>query len=756
MFRKLLSRKKKSDQSLKSDCLLNGFLVEKGVLVLYLGDKSVEVVPSVVKEISDGAFSNRSKLISIMIPGNVSRIGKMAFSNCKKLSSVTISTGVKEIGKWAFFDCESLTSITIPESVNKIGEYAFCGCKNLSSITIPASIKVIEDCTFEDCANLSSVIIPDSVKEIGYAAFGNCTSLSVIKLPNSVGKIKADAFYGPLVTVVCQEGSYPHRFCQENGYRYIFDYQYEAFHGIVPSGIEVLPVPFPADEIKPYIFISYSHRDRDEVFHYIKALYESGWRIWYDEGLTIGEKYDMTLEDHVKRCDAFLLFVTKNSVNSNYIREFEIPWAKTYQKPIIKCTIDKEVAFEIEESLVFASTPPSGIGAVLEKISMLKKGKRRVANGISVAVNPTEREISNRRGFAYCIYSKQSSAMARAILRGCILYDAIKRGANQKRLQTCSCIIIFIDRAFLSDPELIEILMETYQAGKDIVLCCLEEINELCFPKELRVLTKLHWLTLNGNTTDINKMLAIHLQKRGCRDTTVLPEFNYEKTKNGIILTKYTGMAVNTYIEREYCGIPVIGIGEYTFMNCMYLKTVVIPDSVKQIGRCSFKGCQNLSAITIPYGITKIQDMTFSECTSLISVNIPDSVTEIDNMAFFKCSNLRTISLPKRLKRIGSGAFSGCKSLTAINLPSSLDSIDYAAFMDFTGLRSIIIPDGVKEIRDLAFCGCLNLISIVIPDSVLKIGESAFEDCENLTIFGNIKSSAHEYAQKYNYAFSQK
>ena len=74
--------------------------------------------------------------------------------------------------------------------------------------------------------------------------------------------------------------------------------------------------PFLADEESPFIFISYSHKDRDTVLGIIKELYESGWKIWYDEGLTIGDSYDETLETHVRNCAAFLLFVTENSLQS--------------------------------------------------------------------------------------------------------------------------------------------------------------------------------------------------------------------------------------------------------------------------------------------------------------------------------------------------------------------------------------------------------------------------------------------------------
>ena len=48
---------------------------------------------------------------------------------------------------------------------------------------------------------------------------------------------------------------------------------------------ETIIAPFKPDEYGKYIFISYSHMDRDRVFPIITRLYENGWHIWYDEGI---------------------------------------------------------------------------------------------------------------------------------------------------------------------------------------------------------------------------------------------------------------------------------------------------------------------------------------------------------------------------------------------------------------------------------------------------------------------------------------
>ncbi|MBR0404646.1 MAG: leucine-rich repeat protein, partial [Eggerthellaceae bacterium] len=208
---------------------------------------------------------------------------------------VAIPEGVTEIDNQVFWGSETLVSVAIPDGVTRIGNGAFYGCKSLTSVDVPNGVTEIGEWAFLGCEALASIAIPESVTEIGWNPFGSSP-----------------------VTVICPEGSNVHRHCERNSVPFVFDYQYEAFNGLLPQGFEKLASPFSADEEGPFVFISYSHRDRDEVLPVIKDLYEEGWRIWYDEGLTIGDSYDETLEAHVRDCSAFLLFVTPNSLESSY------------------------------------------------------------------------------------------------------------------------------------------------------------------------------------------------------------------------------------------------------------------------------------------------------------------------------------------------------------------------------------------------------------------------------------------------------
>ena len=165
-------------------------------------------LPGDVKSIGSYAFQNCTKLTAVEIPDGVTSIGWHAFSDCSSLTSVTIPEGVTRIGAYTFYGCSNLTSVTIPESVTSIGTSAFYGCSNLTSVTIPEGVTSIEQDTFYGCSSLTSVTIPDSVTSINWRAFEGCSSLTSVTIPESVTSIGGSAFDGcsGLTSVTIPEG----------------------------------------------------------------------------------------------------------------------------------------------------------------------------------------------------------------------------------------------------------------------------------------------------------------------------------------------------------------------------------------------------------------------------------------------------------------------------------------------------------------------------------------------------------------------
>lgn len=114
-------------------------------------------------------------------------------------------------------------------------------------------------------------------------------------------------------------------------------------------------------------------------------------------------------------------------------------------------------------------------------------------------------------------------------------------------------------------------------------------------------------------------------------------------------------------------------IGDGAFSDCFYLEYITIPDSVTSIDNSVFYNCSNLKSITIPDKVTRICSFTFYNCSSLKSITISGDIRTIDNYAFRGCSDLTSVTMSNRVKRINNWAFKHCISLTAINYTGTKD-----------------------------------------------------------------------------------
>ncbi|MFX0137472.1 MAG: toll/interleukin-1 receptor domain-containing protein, partial [Candidatus Hodarchaeota archaeon] len=82
----------------------------------------------------------------------------------------------------------------------------------------------------------------------------------------------------------------------------------------------------------PFVFVSYSHTDRLQVYPIIDYLHKTGTNIWYDEGIPVSEDWKSSIVDHLERCSAFLVFITPHIIDSEYVRK-EISFALKKKKP---------------------------------------------------------------------------------------------------------------------------------------------------------------------------------------------------------------------------------------------------------------------------------------------------------------------------------------------------------------------------------------------------------------------------------------
>lgn len=79
-----------------------------------------------------------------------------------------------------------------------------------------------------------------------------------------------------------------------------------------------MPIPYIGEE--PYIFVSYAHKDSEVVMRAIALLQQSGFRVWYDEGIDPGSEWPSTIAKYLERSSYFIGFISANALDSNYCK----------------------------------------------------------------------------------------------------------------------------------------------------------------------------------------------------------------------------------------------------------------------------------------------------------------------------------------------------------------------------------------------------------------------------------------------------
>ncbi len=89
-----------------------------------------------------------------------------------------------------------------------------------------------------------------------------------------------------------------------------------------------------------YIFISYSHSDRETVYPFIAAL-QKNFNVWFDEGIHYGNEWEEEIAEKLERCSVFIFMITKESLASKNCKD-ELYNARELEKNFINVLVDKD------------------------------------------------------------------------------------------------------------------------------------------------------------------------------------------------------------------------------------------------------------------------------------------------------------------------------------------------------------------------------------------------------------------------------
>ena len=148
------------------------------------------------------------------------------------------------------------------------------------------------------------------------------------------------------------------------------------------------------------------------------------------------------------------------------------------------------------------------------------------------------------------------------------------------------------------------------------------------------------------------------------------------------------------------------------------------------------------------YTVTEIRDV--QDCVDLKEVKLPDTIKLIAESAFFRCKNLRAINFPESMEVIRESAFWGCIALEKIALPKTCYIGDYSfawceslkeikfneqwiypkeCFMHCKSLKKIVLPKTTGRLDPGVFKGCSNLESVVLNEGLESFYGNDFDDC---------------------------
>ena len=441
---------------------------------------------------------------------------------------------------------------------------------------------------------------------------------------------------------------------------------------------------------EPYIFVSYSHNDTEDVSKVLHEIDREKYRFWYDDTMEIGEDFRKELREKIEKCSAFLLFISDNSMNSKYCG-MEIITAFKNDKRIFPVYLQDEVEV------------PAALKMVLENLQHVKglhferDNIHRYIKKLIVSLPiETMRSLDIEDG---TLRKCKDGSTAITVPSGVNIIDA-DAFKNCEKLES-------IDFG----PDVTHLQRESFRGCKNLQFVTLPQSVRFVGESAFRDCISMSTLTVENDDIEI-----------GERAFENCASLSFISLRNGM--------------TEIYGGV---------FNSCKSLEFIKLPERLTILGESSFADCVRLKKVEIPPLVTKIDDMVFNGCIELSEVLISDSVSKIGKNAFKDCKSLKSIHLPAAVANIGAGPFRGCSALEKITVsPKSkhfkaVDNVLFnknkstlLCFPAKAGFKSYDIPDSVTVISDWAFCECSELRNVSVPDSVYEIGEGAFYLCSSL------------------------
>ena len=514
---------------------------------------------------------------------------------------------------------------------------------------------------------------------------------------------------------------------------------------------------------EPYIFLSYAHKNTDEVMSIFEGLSDNGFRVWYDAGIEAGTEWPEYIAEHLESATCFIAFMTSAFMDSsncrqelNFAMELNIPILVIYLEDIkltagmrmrlgltqamYKTRHDSEESFfnalysaKILTSCRSTQNIPTKVNASNKNQKASVTPERPTLNQTIVSKEapvgkaPAKQSVPGQTTSA----SKQTTSASKQTTAK--QSSSVKYSAGLKFDQLSDGTFAVAGLGSCKDKDLI-IPPTTPDGGR------VTEIAREAF-KGQQELTS---VVIPEGVTKIG-----HSAFWSCTGLVSVTVPNSVKIIDGyafIFCGKISRLTLSSGVER---------IEGNAFSNCKGLTSLQLPESLKFLGAVAFEDCDLLESVTIPAGLTSMVDNPFANSNAIhtISVDARNSVYYSENNCVIEKATrrlvvgIKTSRIPENVTAIGDKAFYFCRELDSVTIPKTVTVIGRDAFCGCSGLSTITIPGSVKTLESGAFGYCEGLTSVTIPAGVTSMGPNPFGSCASLTSISVSVNNAYYYCR---------
>lgn len=206
----------------------------------------------------------------------------------------------------------------------------------------------------------------------------------------------------------------------------------------------------------------------------------------------------------------------------------------------------------------------------------------------------------------------------------------------------------------------------------------------------------------------------------------------YNKYSDHIEISSFKSTDMDSLtIPDSIDGLPVTSIGIYAGQLCK-MRTLTLPDTLKEIGPYAFGYCPNLTTLNIPDSMEKIGFHAFEKCDSLETINFPDHLVKTGSYTFEETPWLIAQRKKNPLVIVNGAVIDGRTCEGDVVIPSDVKYVASGAFSRNEKITSCVVPAGVSEITDDMFFYCSNLTSVELKGCT-SIGIMTFSGSNKLT-----------------------